>query len=64
MKNFRQGQRVRHLIMGPGVVASINNGEMIVIYDERDSHGQCPRGIYDNLWFDLHYDMLRPIGPR
>jgi hypothetical protein len=61
MKDFKQADRVKHLKLGCGVVASIRHDEMIVIFDDRGSDGSNIRGIYDDVWFRINDDLLRKI---
>mgnify|MGYP001589203614 CR=1 FL=1 len=61
MKDFRQADRVKHLVMGAGVVSSIHNGILTVVYDERDSRGKNAVGEYDDTWFRINDDLLVKI---
>jgi hypothetical protein len=50
--DFSIGDRVRHPVMGDGVVTS-TEGAVHVTYDRHDARGNATRGVYDANWFRI-----------
>lgn len=61
-EDLHQGDRVRHAGCGLGVVSSVKDGFVEVIYDQRSegrySKNQNWRGKYDRDWFRICGELL------
>lgn len=53
------GRRVKHAGLGDGIVDRVTKeGEVDVIYDQRDGKGNPFRGRYDRKWFEICGELL------
>lgn len=58
-KDFKEGQRVHHIVCGLGRVTRIDEGDVHVSFDDPGA-GVGGKGIYDAAWFKTFPTSLQP----